>query len=149
MATSPAQRQQPRAALPNPRRDFFVYGVNFANIAAATPSQAAVQIQADSDFELQKITYFADIAGADQTEATRVLPLISLQLIDTGTGRQLFNTPIALPAIGGDGRIPFILPTTKIYAANSSITVAVANYSGATAYALRLALIGTKIFRYG
>ena len=138
-----------RPVLPAPRRDFFVYGVNFDNVAPATPSQAAVQIQADSDFELQKLTYFADSLAADQEEGTRILPLMTLQLIDTGTGRQLFNTPIAIPAICGDGRIPFILPTTKIYSANSSITVAVANYSGGTAYSLRLALIGTKIFRYG
>lgn len=146
MATAPARRP---AALPTPRRDFFVYGVNFVAVAPNTPSQAAVQIQADSDFELQKLAYFADEAFADQTEDSRVLPLMTLQLIDTGTGRQLFNTPIPIPAIAGDGRIPFILPTTKVYAANSSITVAVANYSLTSAYGLRLALIGTKIFRYG
>jgi hypothetical protein len=134
---------------PRIRRDFFVYGANFVNVAAQSQAQTAVQIQADSDFELQKLTFFADEALADQTDSSRVLPLMTIQLVDTGTGRQLFNTPIAIPSIMGDGKIPFILPTTKVYAANSSVTVAVANYSGASSYNLRVSLIGTKIFRYG
>lgn len=159
MATSPqaVSAHHMRAAVggtdsnaePRMRRDFFVYGINFQAVAPQSSTQGAIQIQADSDFELQKLTFFADEALADETDSSRVLPLATIQLIDTGTGRQLFNTPIPIPAIMGDGKIPFILPTTKVYAANSSVTVAVANYSGTSTYGIRIALIGTKIFRYG
>ena len=134
---------------PNLRRDFFTYSIDFANLAAGTTQNDAIQIQADSDFELQKLAQFCDIAGAAQTADSRVLPLVTVQLQDTGTGRLLFNEAVPIPGIMGDGQIPFILPTTKLFSKNASISVQVANYSAATAYNLRLLLIGSKIFQYG
>lgn len=133
----------------NKRRDFFVYPITFSGLLAGSALQGAVQIQADSDFELSKLTFFADIATADQTEATRVLPLVTVQITDTGTGRALFSQPVPVPAIMGDGRIPFILPTPKIFSANASVAFLVSNFSGATDYNLRIAMIGAKIFQYG
>lgn len=134
---------------PNIRRDFYVYGANFASLAAAASTSTSIQIQADSEFEIQKLSFFADLAGAAQTDSTRVLPLVTLQITDTGTGRQVFNTPVAIPAIMGDGRIPFILPTTKVFSPSSAVQIDLANYSAATAYLVRLYMIGAKIFRYG
>lgn len=141
---------QPMAmpAPPQQRRDFFVYTLTFSALAAAAAAQDAIQIQSDSDFELQKLTVFADIAAAAQTDSTRVLPLVTVQITDTGTGRQLFNNPVAIPALFGDGQIPFILPTTKLFSRNASVTVAVSNFSAATTYNLRVFLIGSKIFTY-
>jgi hypothetical protein len=149
MATSPApqvRRPAPPQRL-HPRRDFFVYGITLT-VVAASPATGAIQIQADSDFELQKLSFFADIGLAIQTADSRVLPLVTLQLTDTGTGRQVFNTPISIPAIMGDGQIPFILPTVKSFAPNSSVQVSLANYSAATDYNIHLALIGSKVFHY-
>lgn len=133
----------------NKRRDFFAYTIAFSSLLAGTATQGAIQIQADSDFELNKFTMFADIAAAAETEATRVLPLVTLQLTDTGTGRALFNAPLPIPAVMGDGRIPFILPVPKIFSANASVAIEVANFALATDYNLRLCLIGAKIFTYG
>lgn len=147
--TTPAPKPAPKLVVLHPRRDFFIYGIDFSNLAANTSSQGAIQIQADSDFELQKLSFTADIGGGPVTASDRVLPLVTIQITDTGTGRQMFNTPIPIPSIFGDGQIPFILPTTKVFAPNSSLLVAVANYSIATAYNFRLALIGAKVFRYG
>lgn len=143
------QQQAPQG--PTKRRDFFVYTVAFtggAVVLAGAAAQSAIQIQSDSDFELTKFTMFADIALAAETEATRVLPLVTLQITDTGTGRQLFSSPVPIPAIMGDGRIPFILPVPKIFSANASVAIQVANFSAATDYGLRLCLIGAKIFTY-
>ena len=134
---------------PNIRRDFYSYAINFASLAAGAANSAAIQIQADSQFEVQKFSFFADIAGAAQTESTRVLPLMTIQVTDTGTGRQMFNTPVPIPALMGDGRIPFILPTTKVFSPSSAVQIDVANYSAATAYLLRVVFIGAKIFEYG
>lgn len=129
--------------------DFFSFTISFASLAAGASTDGQIQIQSDSDFKLQKWTYFADIGGAAQTESSRVLPLITMQVTDQGSGRQLFSAPEAIPAIMGDGRIPFILPTTKVFAAKSTILFTVANFSVGTTYNLRLMLIGAKIFRYG
>lgn len=130
------------------RRDFFVYAINFLSFAPGA-TNGSIQIQADADFELQKLSMFADIAQAVQTASTRVLPLVTLQMTDTGTGRQVFNTEIPIPAVMGDGQIPFILPTTKIFSANASIQFAVTNFSAATTYDLRILLIGSKVFQFG
>lgn len=142
-AITPADQQRPKH-----RRDFFVYGINFLALAPAGATSNAFQIQADSDFELQKLAMFADVAAAGELSSTRVIPLVTIQVTDTGTGRQLFNTPIPMGAIFGDGQIPFILPTTKVFSANASVTVAVSNYDAAQTYNLRLAFIGSKIFTY-
>lgn len=130
------------------RRDFFVYSVEFPSLAPASAQSGAFQIQADSDFELQKLSMFADVSGAAQTAATRELPLVTIQITDTGTGRQLFSQPVAVPALFGDGQIPFILPTTKVFSRNASVAVAVSNFSDSTTYRLRLNFIGAKIFAY-
>lgn len=131
------------------RRDFFAYAINFFNLGPGQAQNGAIQIQSDSDFELQKLAQFCDINGAAQTDDSRVLPLVSLQITDTGTGRQMFSTDIPIPATMGDGQIPFILPTTKIFSANASVAFLVTNYSAATAYNVRLILQGAKLFRYG
>lgn len=136
-------------ARPAQRRDFFVYDIDFLAIAPGATSNGQIQIQADSDFELQKLTQFSDIAVADQTESTRVLPLVTIQVTDTGTGRQMFNAPVPIAALFGDGRIPFILPTAKIFTQNASVAFTLSNYSAATTYNVRLQLIGAKIFTYG
>jgi hypothetical protein len=130
------------------RRDFFVYAVNFLSLTAGSARSTSIQIQADSDFELQKLSVFADILAAQQTASTRVLPLVTIQITDTGTGRQLFNQPVAVPALFGDGQIPFILPTTKVFSRNASVTFDVVNFAAGTDYNLRLNLIGSKIFEY-
>lgn len=147
-APAPGQMMLPQQQAPTKRRDFFAYTILFEALANGGAAQGAIQIQADSDFELTKFTMFADIAEAIQTEATRVLPLVTVQITDTGTGRALFNAPIPVPAIMGDGRIPFILPVPKIFSANASVAIEVANFSAATTYNLRMALVGAKIFTY-
>lgn len=131
------------------RRDFFVYDIDFATLAPGGTANGQIQIQADADFELQKLTHFSDIAAAGQTESTRVLPLVTIQITDTGTGRQMFNQPVPIGAMFGDGRIPFILPTTKVFSRNASVAFVLSNYDAANTYNVRLQLIGAKIFTYG
>lgn len=131
--------------------DFFVYGVDFigGTLTAGTTVSGNIQIQADSDFKLIKLAQFADIAGAVETESSAVLPLCTIQMVDSGSGRQLFITPTAIPSIFGSGRLPFIMPIPRIFKARSNIAFTVANFSAATTYNLRLSLIGTKIFQMG
>lgn len=151
MATTPPLRRPAVKAKPIPPkalRDFFIYGTASVATLAGGTGTATIQVQADAAFEVQKLAFFADIAGAAQTESTRVLPLVTVQITDQGSGRQLFSVAVPIPAMMGDGRIPFILPTTKVFSANSAIGVDFVNYSAATAYNLRVLLIGSKIFNF-
>jgi hypothetical protein len=128
-------------------KDFFTYEVNFSGLAAGTDSVQQINIQADSDFELMKMTYFADIAAAAQTESTQVVPLCSVLILDSGSGRQLSDQAVPVPNLFGTGEIPFILPNSKIFSARSLISVTVNNFSAATTYNLKLSFIGVKRFK--
>jgi hypothetical protein len=106
-------------------------------------------VQADSAFKLTKLGFQADIALAVLTEATNVIPLVTINIVDNGSGRNLFSAPIALGTIFGNGRLPFILPVPRIFMPRSNIGVTLANYTAATTYNIRLAFIGSKIFEQG
>jgi len=129
-------------------RDFFVYQENFLALASGATATGSINIQADSDFLLEELTFFADIAGAAQTSSSRVIPLVTVQISDTGSGRNLLESQVPIPSIFGTGERPFILPNPKLLAANSNLSLSVTNYDAAAEYNLRCSLIGTKIF-YG
>lgn len=128
-------------------KDYFIYEVDFASIAANASSTGQINVEADSDFVWQKACYFADVAGAQQQQSTREIPLCSVLITDSGSGRQLMNSAVPLTAMFGTGDLPFILPQPKIFVARSTISVQVANFSAATTYRIRLSFIGTKQFR--
>jgi len=127
-------------------KDFFIYGANFLAVGAGLTQTVLLNIQADSDFEVQKLCFASDLNAAAQTDATRTVPKCSLIILDTGSGRQMMNQAIDLTTFFGDGQNPFILPTPKTFRANTSVSLALTNYSAAEIYNVRLSLIGVKIF---
>lgn len=146
------QRAQVDPNAPQMRRDFFVYGAVVGPLGPLAAGQDAIQIQADSDFELQKLAMFAtfdDDPASGGTSSTRILPFATVQITDTGTGRQVFNREIPIAAIFGDGQIPFILPVTKLFNASASVVVSVTSFDSTNDLTLRFALIGCKVFKYG
>ena len=128
--------------------DFYVYQASFLPLTASGTGTDNINIQADSDFVVQKMTYVATISNAIQTDSSRVLPLVTIQVTDSGSGRDMFAEAVPVTAIMGDGNLPFILPKPKLYASRSSIIVNVSNLTS-TAYNLYIAFIGYKVFRKG
>lgn len=147
------QTVRPPSAPPMPRvqyvEDYFVYNATFEAIAPADTQQANIQIQADSAFKWTKAALQADIDAAAYTESSRPIPLCTLQIVDSGSGRQLFFNALPVELVFGTGQLPFILPIPRIFQARSNISLTLANFDAATTYNVRLALIGTKIFGYG
>lgn len=128
------------------QKDFFAYNLTVSSIAAAAVASSTILIEADSMFVAQKLTVFATIAGAAVTESTEVLPLVTLQITDQGSGRNLFNQPTAIPTICGSGQRPFILPIPRAFKSNSALLLTFSNYSAATTYRLDVTLSGLKVF---
>ena len=128
-------------------RDFYIYGTNFANIAAGITLTNIIAIQADSDFEVQKLNFSSDLAAGVQTDSTRTIPQCTVVILDTGSGRQLMNQPIDLTTFFGNGLQPFILPMPKVFRANTALSIALTNYSAAQVYDIKMSFIGVKIFR--
>lgn len=128
----------------------YAYTFEVASLAAGASSQTSINIESDAKFHWLRCAYFVDLAGAAQTDSSRVIPLVTIQLTDTGSGRQFFDKPIAIPSFFGTGQLPVILPVTQIFAPNSTIKAEFVNFSAATTYAnLRLSMIGFKQFNSG
>ena len=127
-------------------QDFYVYADTISSIASGASDTRTVKIEADANFSALKINYFASIAGAAQTADTRVIPLITVQITDQGSGRNLFNQAVPLPVIAGTGELPFLIPLQggRAFRANSSILFTFTNYSAATTYRLDYGLVGVK-----
>lgn len=139
-------RHRPWENVGNRRRDFYVYEAETIAIAVGASTNDTISIEADSDFILQKLTYAADIAGASQTESSRIIPNVLLQIIDTGSGRQLMQDPIPIPSFFGVGMLPFILPNPRLFMRNSTIQVAFTSFEAAITPDVRLAFIGYKVY---
>ena len=128
------------------RRDFFVYEAQAVAIAVGGVANDVINIEADSNFILQKLTYEADLAGVAQTWGTRIVPNVTVQITDTGSGRQLMQNPVPIPSIFGSGALPFILPNPRLFSRNSTIQVAFTSFEAAVTPTIRLAFIGYKVY---
>lgn len=127
--------------------DYFVYSVSIDDLDVNETLQTNIQIQADADFKWVKAVYYASIANGVFDAGNRPIPNATVQMVDTGSGRQLFNQAVPIPAVFGTGELPFILPVPRIFKARSSINFTVANFDAAqNNYEIELVLIGSKIF---
>lgn len=135
-------------AQPRVRRDFFVYGINFGIVLAGTTAIKALQLEADSIFELQKLSLFADSAGAPVTQYSRLVPRVTVDFQDYATSRRFLDEPVELPCVTGDGQVPFNLPSFLILPASGLVLVTLVAPVVEGTYNMRLALIGAKVFNY-
>ncbi len=132
-------------------KEFFTYQEDFSGtntVLSGTSVTGNVNIQADSNFVLQKMTYFADIANATQTNNTRVIPNATIVITDTGSGRQLMESAVPIAALFGTGQLPFILPTPRLFQARSTINLVVSNFDASVDYNIRISLIGYKVYQF-
>ena len=136
-----------RQTIPPGNRDFFVYPASLGSLAAGATNTVNISISADSDFYLTALTFMSTLAGAAQTVSSQVLPQISVQIVDTGSGRQLFNVAMPIYAIAGIGREPFRLIHPRLFKRSTTIQVQATNTSAAETYtATFLNFIGFKLY---
>lgn len=127
--------------------DQYTYVVPITTLVAGTSDTFNLQIEADAYFVITKMSYMADIAGAVQTEETRVIPLVRILITDTGSGRNLMSQAVDISSIAGHEGLPFITPTARWIKPNSAVSVQFNNYSAATTYAnVNLYLHGKKLW---
>lgn len=128
--------------------DFYVYTANFGTVEAAATKEQSVNIESDSQFQLQKLTYFCtDSAGTQQSFNSRILPNMTLGIVDSGSGRSMFKEPVPISSICGTGEFPHILATPKLFKANSIITLSINNFNPQNYTNVYIQLIGKKVFK--
>lgn len=127
----------------------FVYQTpSIASIAAGAATTVTIQFDNNSVFTWLRTTVVADLAGAAQTNNGIILPLVNLQITDTGNGMSFMNSPIPLIALAGTASLPFILPTPQFVQPNASYQFQFFNYSAATTYNnLRFQMHGFRTFQ--
>lgn len=150
-------RPRPMGALPPPvntgdpyiARDFFTYVIALTSPIAPAGTQAGnVTLDADSDFVWQKFTYYVDVGDAGQNAGNAEVGGLTLLVTDTASGRSLSNVPVPLPAYAGNGQLPFILATPKIFKASGQITVNLLNITTDITYSsVYLCFHGQKGFK--
>ena len=125
-------------------RSNFVYIANFLAVAPAATPTVVVNIDSSAEFYWIKSAYMADIAGAAQTDATRVVPNVDVQIQLGGADKLLLqgNTPI--PSVFGTGQIPGVWAFPQKLVRSSVVTFTLASREAANTLNIRLALIGWK-----
>lgn len=126
-------------------KDFFGYEADFLGLAGTTSASVVVQIQADSDFYLQELQASGTATATPQTGLT-FLPF-TLQITDSGSGRNLLSAATHLENLRGNGQLPGVLPWGKLIRAASALTLTLTNLS-ATQSDVRILLAGFKIFQF-
>lgn len=133
--------------------EYFIYKLEFAGapIGALTRKQIRfLQFEADADFLIQKHAYFIDIVPLfGQTLGSQPVPLIDVLIIDTGSGRQMTNVPTPLTTYFGDGRLPYILPTPKLYTKATRLRVEINNFGNQAYSFFEISFHGKKVFTAG
>lgn len=127
--------------------DDYTYSTEPLDIAAGATVAASIQIEADSDFEiLKRMVFFTNDTYPSTIDLTVSMP-VTIQLTDTGSGRNLFNTPVMMANAFGTAQFPFILQQTKIFSARSVIGITITNNSAVDIVDLQLSFNGRKIFK--
>lgn len=129
------------------KEDFFWYNAPAVVMSVANPAASnTLLIDAGGSFDCIALTYECDIAGATMTEASQVIPLAAVQIIDGGVGgRPLMNAATPLSAIAGTGERPYRLPAPRTFPANTTIQFNWTNLvTGATVQTIRLVLHGIR-----
>lgn len=133
--------------------DFKYQTPIIASLAQGASQQVTIQFDQNSSFNWLRTTYTVDISGAAETESSIVVPLVTVQITDQGSGMSFMNAPIPVYSIAGsNGSLPYVLPTPQLIQPNASYVYQFANYSGGggTTYTnLRMQFHGYRIFNTG
>lgn len=140
------QQQLPAAVRRALRMDQYAYVIDFLPLAGGAAAEGSFTVENEADFDLEQLTYFAEIGSATQTESTRVIPVVTVTLSTQDT-RKLNFKALPIPALFGIGSIPFVFKRPKRLVARSQVIANVTNRVAGTAYNLWLVFIGTKIYR--
>lgn len=128
-------------------RAFYSYSLTFDDVASEAQATDSFNVEANSDFIWTKATFFAVVEASPavtQTNASRVIPSMTIELIDTGSAYQLFSEPQPIANVFGTGRVPFLINPAYRFAKNSTLRGVVVNFDETVTYSLRLSFIGYR-----
>ncbi len=148
------QRAQQISIIPFSYSSQFVNGVIVASTGGITQN---ISIQADSHFVCRylNITTYISAASAPIVVNTG-LAALTINLFDTGSGRNMLDSPQAIQNLcggvaagAGNGSLPFIFPEPWLIVASAVVQITLANLSVQTFPRVDVSLVGFKVFSFG
>ena len=130
----------------------FIYQIPTVSAlaAGATSTPVSVLIDSGSDFLWQAGTYEYDLAGAAYTYSTRPMPNWTVNINDSGSGRNLQNIAAPVGAWFGAVEKPIVRPLPYLFGAAATVQFTFTNFDAAVATGvIRCSLIGQQIYYKG
>lgn len=129
-------------------QQFFSYNAVFQNVVSGASPIYTLTIQADSDFEVQKLTgvVLYNFTSPD-TATTLAVPAVSVMINDAGTANPWMDQPVPVYSLFGSGQLPFVLPNPKLIRRTKQLVIQL--YNNFTAQDLRyvaLSFIGRRLY---
>jgi len=124
--------------------DWFTYTLTTSGLAAGATIVLPINIQRDSVFELLELS--GQTAGNGTTYDGYADTLVTAQLVDSVSSRNLMDSPVPLYSIFGNGANPFVLPIPRRFMPTTQLSVALTNISGQTP-SIALSFVGRKLFK--
>lgn len=136
----------------------FFYSAPFTAGVGAAPASvtAAIPINSDSHFVARYLNITTFTGAANTLVVTALTPALTIQFLDTSTGRTLFDNaqPITnvcggFGAIGAYGSLPFIFPEPWLIRAGGSVQVTITNLGAVATTRMDVVFPGFKVFKFG
>jgi hypothetical protein len=106
----------------------YVYNVTFLALAQNATQTQVLNIAANADFCLLRLSHRAQI-GAAQTISTKTAPYVRLLVIDSGSNEQYSNVAIDLENLSSNGFNDQVLDYPRLVSGRSALTLQATNYA--------------------
>jgi hypothetical protein len=104
-------------------------------------------VDSSSPFMLVSGTYRSDLAGAAQTDSTRISPNQTVFIQDQSGNRNWMNVAVPVTSLFGDrASLPYFWPQPKLVPANTTVLVTLFNYEAANTPNTRLSFHGYRFY---
>lgn len=103
----------------------FDYAFTSVAIPANSSGSVSIVIDSDADFEAHALTYFSYITAdpSAQTDANRYIPIVSINIQDTGTSEFIFSQQVPINTVAGTGEQPAFLRKPRVFSSRSNVTL--------------------------
>lgn len=107
----------------------YAYPVVFLNLTQGATVPGSLNIQANADFCLTKLSYHAILATGAQSVSSKNVALARLMIVDNGSGEQFFASAVDLEtACGNDDNERGFLPYPRLIGGRSSLSLSLTGY---------------------
>ena len=119
----------------------FIYATDVFDIDAGASVTKSINIEADADFLIMKTV-------ANYSGNTTLTPNagITVNIMDTGDGRNLNSAPVLLANYAGTASLPYVWTVPRRVRASSVLQLTFKNISGAKISGFQFAFSGPKLW---